>query len=152
MTHQRQIEPPALLCLPDMHQFMNEQRLQTERRTGKVVAVMRARRVEMHVPHRCHHRTLRLKREEPAAADPHGGKIERAAKNAFCESLFAQCERTFAAGRNAMRDHMWSITPSMAPISSTFAKALTLSPLASVKVTSTSLPGFTVLARLNSMT
>ena len=90
VAHQREIEPPALLRLPDMDELVDEEALQTQRRFAEIVAVVRARRVEMQMPHRRHHGAARLEREEAAAPDAHWGKIQRAAENAMRERLFAR--------------------------------------------------------------
>ena len=37
MAHQRQIEAAALLCLPDMGQFVNEEALPMQRLLGKIL-------------------------------------------------------------------------------------------------------------------
>ena len=39
MAHQRQIEAPVALRLPDMGHFVDEQALQRQRRGGEIVAV-----------------------------------------------------------------------------------------------------------------
>ena len=61
-------EHDALLMLPDMDHFMNEQPLVIEPGSGEIVAVERAVRVEMERPARCHHRLARLE-EGPFAPD-----------------------------------------------------------------------------------
>ena len=107
----------------------------------------------MDMPHRRHHRAAWLEREEAAAADAHRRKIERLAEHAAGQIAFAGGEGPLTPGQKGGKPaHIWSIMPSIAPVSSTLANVLTLSPLARVKVTSTSLPALTVLAMLNSMT
>ena len=153
VAHQQQIEAAALLALPYMHEFVDEERLQGERRGAEIVAVVGACRMKMNMAHWRHDRAARLEREEAAAADAHRREIDRGAKHAVRERPFTGRERPLTARRSGKsRAHIWSIMPSMAPVSCTLAKVLTLSPLASVKVTSTSVPAFIVLARLNSMT
>ena len=132
---------------------VDEQPLIPERGRAEIVAVVFTGRMEVDVAHRRHHRAARLEREEPAAADAHRGKVERLAEHAARQIAFAGGEGPLTPGQKGERPaHIWSIMPSIAPISSTLAKVLTLSPLARVKVTSTSLPALTVLAILNSMT
>ena len=42
VAHQRQIDAAALLALPHMHEFVDEERLQGERRGAEIVAVVGA--------------------------------------------------------------------------------------------------------------
>ncbi len=94
VSPQRQ-EQPALV-LPDMHHFVNEQRLVIKVRHGEIVAIAGAFGVEVNVAGRRHHRITRLKKGPFAPGDPNTHIVNRIAEH--------------AAGKRDLPDRQWTLS------------------------------------------
>lgn len=164
VAHQWQPPASALLRLPDVDHFVDEQALRQKPGAGEIVMIMRACRGKVHMPHRRHHRADRLEREPAAATYANGVRIDCPTENTENQRAFALSQRALPAGRAgracgrhillmswSMPDMSWSsIAPP--PIASIFAGTLALSPLSSVIVISVMPPALSVSSTLNSMT
>ena len=60
MTHEREIQLPLRLRLPDVRHFMDEETLAAQRLAGEIIGPHTPLRVEIDVPHRGHRRVARM--------------------------------------------------------------------------------------------
>lgn len=93
VPHQRQIESPAFLRLPDMGQLVDEETLPMERLARKIVRPEVRVRVEVDVAHRGHGDALRLERPPFAADHSHALIIDRIAEDRTGKLDLAGCQR-----------------------------------------------------------
>ncbi len=152
---QRQVPPAARLCLPDMGHLVNEQALPGEIGSGKIVAVVAGKRVEVDVAAGRHHHVARLEREPALPPDAHRGGLDGRTEHRADQRHFARSQPAFAAGGAGIAEAgsaQWSMPSMPPPMASIFIGAETLSPSAKVTVSSVVPPALSLFARSKTMT
>ena len=81
VAHERQIEAPARLRLPDVGQLMDEKALPMQRLAGEILRPEVRMRMEMNVAHRGHGDARRLERPPFAVDHPHPAVIDGVAED-----------------------------------------------------------------------
>src|SRR5690606_35111657 len=98
MPHERQIPPPALLCLPDMRHLVQEQALEAHVPLGEIVAVPGRGGVKMDVAARGHQRAAWLEGMPAPPPETHRIAIDRRAEHRSHQLALPRRQRSFAAG------------------------------------------------------
>lgn len=147
MASEWQVPTTLALRLPDMRHLVQEQRLCLQTGIREIIDVERGARVEVDVPGRRHQRADRLKREPPPPLDPHRSAVDRDAEHCGDQLTLARGQRPIPAGRAARLSFQGQLcAAAAAPIASTFAGMLILSPSEKVSVSSVSASGLSVSA------